>query len=190
MYAQPSPAASKPSKSNIIRKLPVIGAAAIALVLVLIFLFRSVVGSGSLTANGAVKDYFKAVEDGSGKKIMNATLSNPMIKALCAEGDMTKKELIESLDMDYDKYGFEFQYRKIVIEDKEKVDKADVKEFNKACKDSTGVNPHIRKAYTIEVSYECRYAYGGEWSDWEDDSETFVVYKSNGNWYVMEDSMF
>lgn len=177
----------KASNNKILKKLPVFAAAAVVVVVGLVFLFRCVVGSGSLTMKGAVKDYFKAVESGDGKKIMNATLSNPMVKIIRESEDLTKKEIIDYFEADYDTYGMKVDYRNIEIEDKEKWDKDDVDQINESCKDGIGIDPHIKKVYDIEVSYEYRYSYDGEWSDWSDETLDLDVYKSNGNWYVMGD---
>lgn len=177
----------KASNNKILKKLPVFAVAAVVVVVGLVFLFRCVVGSGSLTMKGAVKDYFKAVENGDGRKIMNATLSNPMIKVVKESEDLTKKDIIDSLEVDYDTYGMKVDYRNIEIEDKEKWDKDEVDEFNESCKDGSGIDPHVKKVYDIEVSYEYRYSYDGEWGDWSEESIDLSAYKSNGNWYVIGD---
>ena len=192
-YSQPvygqQPTAS-PVPANIMKKLPIIAAAAVVVVILAIFFFRCVVGSGSLTMKGAVNNYYKAVETGKGKKIVDACLSNPMLNAICEEEDMTRMEVRKELEADYDEYSVKIDYRKIKIEDKEKYDKEDVKELNEDCKDSTDINPHIKKMYEVEVSYEYRYYSFGEWSDWQERTETITTYKSNGNWYVLPDSIF
>ena len=71
------------------------------------------------------------------------------------------------------------------------VHKEDVKEFNEGIKDETGVNPHIKKVYQVEVKYKQRYKYtGDDWTDWDKKTDTLYVYKSNGNWYVFPSSIF
>ncbi|MDD6234784.1 MAG: zinc-ribbon domain-containing protein [Lachnospiraceae bacterium] len=194
-YGQPVYAAgnqtpqTKPSKLN--KMLPVYAIGAVLVALLLVFFFRSVVGSGSLTMKGAVKSYSKAIEAQSGKKMLNATMSRPLIKAIIKGEDMTKKDIIEELDSVYDDSDMKIKIKDIRITDKEKMDKDDVKEFNEGIKDETGVNPHIKKVYQVEVKYKQRYKYSGEdWTDWDKKTDTVYVYKSNGNWYVFPSSIF
>ena len=140
---------------------------------------------------GAVKSYGKAIEAQSGKKMLNATMSGPLIKAVKKGEDMTKKDIIEELDSIYDDSDVKIKIKDIRITDKEKMDKEDVKEFNEGIKDETGVNPHIRKVYQVEVKYKQRYKYtGDDWTDWDKKTDTLYVYKSNGNWYVFPSSIF
>ena len=195
-YGQPVYAAgnqtaqTKPAKFNN-KMLPVYAAAAVLVILLIVFFFRSVVGSGSLTMKGAVKAYGKAVEAQSGKKMLNATMSGPLIKAVKKGEDMTKKDIIEEFDSIYDDSDVKIKIKDIRITDKEKMDKEDVKEFNEGIKDETGVNPHIRKVYQVEVKYKQRYKYtGDDWTDWDKKTDTLYVYKSNGNWYVFPSSIF
>ena len=57
--------------------------------------------------------------------------------------------------------------------------------------EETGVNPHIKKVYQVEVKYKQRYKYtGDDWTDWDKKTDTLYVYKSNGNWYVFPSSIF
>ena len=173
------------------KMLPVYAAAAVLVILLIVFFFRSVVGSGSLTMKGAVKAYGKAIEAQSGKKMLNATMSGPLIKALKEGEDMTKKDIIEEFDSIYDDSDIKMKIKDIRITDKEKMAKEDVKEFNERIKDETGVNPHIKKVYQVEVKCKQRYKYfGGDWTDWDKKTDTLYVYKSNGNWYVFPSSMF
>lgn len=195
-YGQPVYAAgnqtaqTKPAKFNN-KMLPVYAAAAVLAILLIVFFFRSVVGSGSLTMKGAVKAYGKAIEAQSGKKMLNATMSGPLIKAVKKGEDMTKKDIIEEFDSIYDDSDMKIKIKDIRITDKEKMDKEDVKEFNEGIKDETGVNPHIRKVYQVEVKYKQRYKYtGDDWTDWDKKTDTLYVYKSNGNWYVFPSSIF
>ena len=195
-YGQPVYAAgnqtaqTKPAKFNN-KMLPVYAAAAVLVILLIVFFFRSVVGSGSLTMKGAVKSYGKAIEAQSGKKMLNATMSGPLIKAVKEGEDMTKKDIIEELDSIYDDSDMKIKIKDIRITDKEKMDKEDVKEFNEGIKDETGVNPHIKKVYQVEVKYKKRYKYtGDDWTDWDKKTDTLYVYKSNGNWYVFPSSIF
>lgn len=195
-YGQPVYAAgnqtaqTKPAKFNN-KMLPVYAAAAVLVILLIVFFFRSVVGSGSLTMKGAVKSYGKAIEAQSGKKMLNATMSGPLIKAVKEGEDMTKKDIIEELDSIYDDSDMKIKIKDIRITDKEKMDKEDVKEFNEGIKDETGVNPHIKKVYQVEVKYKQRYKYtGDDWTDWDKKTDTLYVYKSNGNWYVFPSSIF
>ena len=107
------------------------------------------------------------------------------------KGSRGKKDIIEELDSIYDDSDMKIKIKDIRITDKEKMDKEDVKEFNEGIKDETGVNPHIKKVYQVEVKYKQRYKYtGDDWTDWDKKTDTLYVYKSNGNWYVFPSSIF
>lgn len=172
--------------------IPVAAVAAVALIFLVVFFFRSVVGSGSLTMKGAVKSFYQANEDMSGKKLVNATMSNSMLKALKEDGT-TKKELIDEIDemyeyrADYAGDDYEIRYRKIKITDKEKYDRDEVKDFVEYIEDETDVKVSIQKMYEVEVSYEVWDYYDEEW---EEDEDTLILYKSAGNWYVFLTSLY
>ena len=72
-------------------KIIIAAVAAVVAIFAIIFITRSVIGSGALTAKGAVKKYVKAVAAQDFKKILNYSMTKPMYKA----SEMTKKEFIE-----------------------------------------------------------------------------------------------
>ena len=164
--------------------IPVAAVAVIFLVWFTVFFFRSVVGSGSLTMNGAVKAYYEAYEAKDGKKLVDATLSNSMLKALKESEDMTKKEIIEEYDDIFDTYSssYQFKFKNIKITDKEKYDRSDIKDLIEDIEDETDVRVSIQKAYEVEVSFKQWNNYTEEWTKTD---ATLVVYKSAGNWYVL-----
>ena len=168
--------------------IPVAAVASVFLIWLVVFFFRSVVGSGSITMKGAVKAYYNAEADMNAKKYINATMSNTMLKAVKESEDMTKKELIEQMEEMYEYreawYGddYEVKYRRIKIEDKDYYDRDDVRDMIEEIEDETDVKVSIQKICEVEVSYE-RWDCSIE--EWKDGETVLTLYKSAGNWYVM-----
>lgn len=195
-YGAPQAAQATAPSENKLKKLvkgkvwliPVAAVASVVLIWFIVFFFRSIVGSGSVTMKGAIKAYYSAQSDMDAKKYINATMSNTMLKAIKESEDMTKRELIEDLQDTYDLkeewYGddYEVKYRRIKIEDREYYDRDDVKDVIEEIEDETDVKVSIQKICEVEVSYE-RWDYSEE--EWEDGEATLTLYKSAGNWYVM-----
>lgn len=194
-YGAPQAAPAAPSENKLKKLLkgkvwiiPVAAVASIFLIWFIVFFFRSMVGSGSVTMKGAVKAYYDAEADMNAKKYVNATMSNSMLKAFKESQDMTKKELVEQIEEMYEYreawYGedYEVKYRRIKIEDKEYYDRDDVKDMVEEIKDETDVKVSIQKICEVEISYE-RWDSNSE--EWEDGEATLTLYKSAGNWYVM-----
>ncbi len=195
-YGTPQAAQASAPAENKFKKLikgkvwliPVAAVASIFIIWLLVFIFRSVVGSGSVTMKGAVKAYYEAEAKLDAKKYINATMSNSMLKAYKESEDMTKRELIEDLQDSFDLvveyYGddYEVKYRRIKIEDKDYYDRDDVKDVVENIEDETDVKVSIQKICEVEVSYE-KWNYRTE--EWEDGETDLILYKSAGNWYVM-----
>lgn len=173
--------------------IPVAAVAVIFLTWFVIFFFRTVVGSGSATMKGAVNAYYKAMQKMDGKALVNATMSNSMLKAMKESEDMTKREIIEELDENFedmqDLYedwydeDYKVKYKNIKIKDKDKYDRDDIKDIVEEIEDETDVKVSIQQIYEVEVSYR-------EWDcieeEWNKEEATLILYKSAGNWYVMD----
>lgn len=159
----------------------VIGAAALIIIAVcLIVIFT---GSGSLTMNGAVKSYYKALQKESGKAYIEATCSPSMIKALEKELGISKSKLIKKMDSGMSYLVDEgVKYRNFEITDKEKYDKDEIKEGIDDIKDETGVRVKISQMYDITVEFEM---WDPDYEEWDSDEEDLTVYKSGGKWFVM-----
>lgn len=204
-FTYEQPAAAQPAQSggvmDKIKKitggkiwlLPVAAVAVIFVIWFVIFFFRSVIGSGALTQKGAIKAYFKAYEDEDAKDLINATMSNSMKKAICEAGNMDKEDLIDEAEDTFDGYkdwygdDYEIKYKNIKIKDVDKFDRDDIDDVLDAIEDETDVKVRIQKMCEVEVSYRV-WDYDEE--EWVKSEETLVLYKSAGNWYVMEFSGF
>jgi uncharacterized membrane protein YvbJ len=209
-YEQPA-ASAQPAQSNggfndVIEKgkkmtggkvwlIPVIAVGAIFVLWFVIFFFRSVVGSGAISKKGAVNAYFKAQAKRDAKAYVNATMSPSMLKAVLEEGDYdNKKELIEELEESYEEYDewyedyydekYKIKYKNIKIEDMDKCDKDDIEDLVDEIEDDTDVKVKISQMYEVEVSYKYWDSYEEDWEKVKD--RELIVYKSAGNWYVME----
>lgn len=156
------------------------GGIAVLVVVILVVFFRSFVGSGSLTVNGAVKSYFSAIAKQDAGDYISATMSSKVKKAVKEMGGFdSNAELREEME-DYLEYT-ETKYRRISVEDKDKVKSKEVRELIEEIEDESDVKVTMSKVYEVEVEYE----YKSEYTDgWQDGSATLYVYKASGNWYV------
>lgn len=174
--------------------IPVLAVGAVVVLVLVIFFFRSVLGSGAMTKKGAINAYFKAEAKRSAKAYINATMSPSMLKAyLEEEGYDNKKEFIEELEESYEEYEewyedfydekYKVKYKNIKIEDMDKCDKDDIEDIVDEIEDETDVKVKISQMYEAEVSYKYWDNADEEWVKVKD--QEFIVYKSSGNWYVL-----
>jgi hypothetical protein len=116
-----------------------------------------------------------------------------MKKAICEAGNMDKEDLIDEAEDTFDGYkdwygdDYEIKYKNIKIKDVDKFDRDDIDDVLDAIEDETDVKVRIQKMCEVEVSYRM-WDYNEE--EWVKSEETLVLYKSAGNWYVMEFSGF
>ncbi len=168
--------------------LPVALVAVIFVIWFVVFFFRTLIGSGAVTKQGAIKAYYNAWADMDAKAYINATMSNSMLKAIEESEDMDKKDLIEDMEDSFewmeDFYGddYEIKYKRIKIEDVDDIDKDDVEDFVDDIEDETDVKISIQKMCEVEVSYRV-WDYDDE--EWVKEETTLTLYKSAGNWYVL-----
>lgn len=168
-------------KGTDMKKLIIGAALAVVAIFVAIFFFRSVIGSGAITAKGAVKDYFKAQEKQSASKLISATMSSRMYKVADVKKSELKEEYKENFE-DEDKVSF----KSIKIKKSKNISKLLVKSTNSYYALSSGKNPKISKMREVTVSY--KYREEGD-DEWEKDEMTLTLYKSSGNWYVLPDEL-
>ena len=158
-------------------KIIIAAVAAVVAIFAIIFITRSVIGSGALTAKGAVKKYVKAVAAQDFKKILNYAMTKPMYKA----SEMNKKEFIEEDGDFYDKddaYKIkDFKVKKVKTYSGKKV-----KDYNEDFYDEYDVKPHIKKLAVVTVTYK---VYDEDSEDWEKVEKQYTTYKYHGNWYVL-----
>lgn len=169
--------------------LPVALVAVIFVIWFVVFFFRTIIGSGAVTKKGAIKAYYNAMADMDAKDYINATMSNSMLKAIEEAEDMDKDDLIEEMEDTFDSfedwYGddYEIKFKKIKIEDVDDYDKDDIEDFVDEIEDETDVKVSIQKMCEVEVEYKM-WDYDEE--EWVKEEDTLLLYKSAGNWYVME----
>lgn len=168
------------------RLIPVLGAAALLMILFLVFFFRCVVGSGSLTKNGAVKAYYDAVYSRDGEALFDATVSNSLLNALEESTGFNKNRIIILMRAQMTAASVNSRYRRVKITDSEKYDKSEIRKAVEEIEDKTGVSVKISQMCRAEVSYEIWNSY---YDEWQEGTERLVLYKSGGNWYVMPDNL-
>lgn len=178
--------ASKITKGKI-WLIPVAAVAAVAVIWFIVFFFYTLIGSGSVTQKGAIEAYFKAKQKQSGKQYLDATLSSSMLKAVKEQTDMDKEEIIEEFDdyLDTDDLD-DAKFKNVVVKFTYDFDKEDVKILKERIKDEFDCKVSISDAAEVEILYK-------EWDDdaevWNSKTAIITVYKSAGNWYVLDPIM-
>ncbi len=171
----------KSGNSQNLLKVVIGGVAAVFALIIVIFFFRSVVGSGAMTAKGALKDYLKAQATCDAKDYVNATMSHKFLKAVKEEEDMSKSEIIDDLDDSFSDSD-EYEIKDIKITKKKEMSDKKVENIEEYIEDETDVKVNISKVYTITYKYKYKSDDTDGWETMKDC--TAVVYKQAGNWYV------
>ncbi|MCM1308067.1 MAG: zinc ribbon domain-containing protein [Butyrivibrio sp.] len=166
--------------------IPILGAAAALLVLLLVFFFRCVAGSGSLTQNGAVKAYYDALGSRNGEKLLDATVSDSLLKAIEEESGFNKSHIIRLMRASLTASGDNVSYRHVKITDAEEYDKSEINDFVQSLERKLGTTVKISAMCAAKVSYEIWNSYYEEWQEY---TGKLVLYKSGGSWYVMPDNL-
>ena len=168
--------------------IPVIAAGGLAVILLLVFLFRGIFGGGSLTREGAVRSYYKAMQSGKGERVLDATMSDGILDAVMEKTGFTRTQIVKLLDkantVGASKTDYEKGYRNVVITKETKCDDEDIDNFVDSIKSATDVNVRISAMYEVKVEYQVWNTYYDEWQTATDD---IMLYRSGGSWYVMQD---
>ncbi len=182
-YGQPQgqPGAKKPVNG---KKIGIIVGVAVALVLVIVFVTKFT-GPGAPTQKAALKSYIKAVVNEDADDYIDACLPKKLLKGVIKESGDEKAEYKESLQFRLSWwYGYIEDIKKIKITKIYEQDKSDIKDFEDKMKDKYNVK--IKVTELVRVKYEYQVKTDGEW---EEDSDSILLYKTGGKWFV-KGSMF
>lgn len=149
----------------------------LVMIVLVVVLLCSFFGGGS---KSVVKDYYKAIEKGSAKALME-TVPKDYLKDLMDDNDLSRKELTEDVQDYLDNYYDDYEDIKVTFKDKEKLDEndfADYFDFEDA--DELEVKKGVK--YELKVRY-------GSGKKKENENEDFIVFQYKGKWYSM-DAMF
>lgn len=168
--------------------IPVAAVGAVAVIWFIVFFFYSLIGSGSVTQKGAIEAYYKSFQKQSGKKYLDATLSNSMLKAVKESSDMDKDEIIEEYDDMLDSSAYDdVKYKDVKIRFTYDYDREDVKILKEQLEDEFDTKVSISDAAEVEFSIK---EWNEEYEVWNRYNTKLVLYKSAGNWYVLDTDAF
>ncbi len=179
LYGEP---ATK-NKSKLMKLIIPIAAGVVALVVALILIF-----GGSYKT--PVKNYFKAIESGSGSKLQSCYSFS--VKAAKADGESSAeikedyKDRAEDLNENYaDRYGKDFKI-KYKIKDTDEWDKDEIEDMeellNELIEEEDAKMGKVRISKVVEVEVEVEVK-GSE--DEAEFDKTFTVAKINGKWSLV-----
>ena len=186
-YGQPQgqPGAKKPVNG---KKIGIIAGIAVVLVLAIV-LVTKFIGPGAPTQKAALKSYVEALVDQDAGDYLDACLPKKLLKGVKNELEDTYnilyddfEDAIESRMYWYSSYWYDDadDVRKIKITDKEKLDRSDIRELQDELKDDYNVK--IKITELVYVEFECEVKEDGEW---ETETDTAILYKTGGKWFVM-----
>lgn len=168
------------------RLIPLFGAAAVLIILFLVFFFRYVTGSGSLTKNGAVKAYYGALHSKDGEALLDAMVSDSLLKAIEEDSGFDKERIVRLMRASITASSTNYKYRRIRITNSEKYDKSEISDFVRKIDRQMGASVKISDMSKVEVTYEVWNSY---YEEWQESTAQLVLYKSGGKWYVMPDNL-
>lgn len=187
-----------PTAEEISNRNKTIGTAGIAVAAVLFFVLIGALFNLGDSYKDPVKNYFAAMEKGSGKKLQKAygdKIVDGLDNLLEEEDVYEDEEDIDDIDdvFDYmaeeyhdtlvDAYGKNIKV-KYKITDKEKLDKDELKDIEKSLKEMLDEKCKVKKGYEIEVEATVK----GKDDKGTDDQEITVI-KLDGDWIMYDETL-
>lgn len=187
-----------PTAEEISNRNKTIGTAGIAAAAVLFFVLIGALFNLGDSYKDPVKNYFTAMEKGSGKKLQKAygdKIVDGLDNLLEEEDVYEDEEDIDDIDdvFDYmaeeyhdtlvDAYGKNIKV-KYKITDKEKLDKDELKDIEKSLKEMLDEKCKVKKGYEIEVEATVK---GKDGKDTDD--QDITVIKLDGDWVMYDETL-
>lgn len=187
-----------PTAEEISNRNKTIGTAGIAVAAVLFFVLIGALFNLGDSYKDPVKNYFSAMEKGSGKKLQKAygdTIVDAMDDMFEEEDVYEDEEDIDDIDDAFD-YLAEEQHDSLVdeygknirikhkITDKEKLDKDELKDIEKSLKEMFDEKCKVKKGYELEVEATIKGKDGKDTAD-----EKITVIKLDGDWVMYDEAL-
>ena len=163
------------------KKIGIIAGVVVALALVIVLVIKFI-GPGAPTQKAAIKSYVEAVIAQNADDYFDACFPKKLLKGVIKEYDISNDDFKYETEQMLSDYADADEVRKIKIIDKEKMDRSDIEDFEDEIKDEFNVNIKISELVLVEYEYEAK-----EDGEWENESDTITLYKTDGKWFVKED---
>ena len=132
-----------------------------------------------------LETYYNAMVDEDAEMVVACMYTDDLLDALLDSEDMSRDELYDEVESMY----FESLYadwdevKNIEITDEEELDDSEVEYFNEVFADEYDYDCNIKEMYVYDIDYEY---YDGYYESWEEDTDTLLLFKMDGGWYVSQ----
>lgn len=193
-YAQPYTSAPAPKQANktVIIVVLIVALLAVVGVILAIVLLNNKKDSGSSSTgfqNGTkqevLESYYNAMVEEDAETVVACMYTDDLLDSLLETEGMDREDLYEQVEDMY----FEGLYsdwedvKNIEIVDEEELSSSDVDSFNEAFEDEYDIECNITEMFICDIDYEY---YDGYYDSWEEDTDTLLVFKMDGGWYVSQ----
>ena len=191
-YAQPYAQEPKAANKKAIIIVLIIALLVVVGVIVAIVLNNKSGDSGKDSAkfkNGTKEEvletYYNAMVDEDAEMVVACMYTDGLIDAMLESESVTREELYEQVESMY----FESLYadweevKNIEITDEEELGEDEMEYFNVAFSEAYDYECDITEMYVCDIDYEY---YDGYYESWEEDTDTLLVFKMQGGWYVSQ----
>ncbi len=173
-----------PEKKNARNNLIIAGGAVVVLILLVIIISSLAGGSGY---KAPLDDFVKGFNKCDSKKLLNSMYTSDMLDDMTDEEDVKLKELYDEMDEELedafdeleDEYGKKLKMD-IKVEDKKKLDKDDLEEYEDNYDDYFDANVKISKGYELD----CVLTIEGKDDDDEEEIELVVLKIKGEGWKI------
>ncbi len=193
-YAQPYVQSQAPKSANkkVIIIVLIIALLVVAGVIAAIVLFSkdgdSKKGSAKFkngTKEEVLDTFYNAMVDEDAEMVVACMYTDGLIDSMLESENLTREELYDQVESMY----FESLYadwdevKNIEITDEEELDDDEVEYFNEVFAAAYDYDCDITEMYVCDIDYEY---YDGYYDSWEEDTDTLLVFKMQGGWYVSQ----
>ncbi len=132
-----------------------------------------------------LETYYNAMVDEDAEMVVACMYTDDLLDALLDSEDMSRDELYDEVESMY----FESLYadwdevKNIEITDEEELDDSEVEYFNEVFADEYDYDCNIKEMYVCDIDYEY---YDSYYESWEEDTDTLLLFKMDGGWYVSQ----
>ncbi len=189
-YGQ-APAPKKANKTGIIIALVVALVVVIGVIAAVVFLGKD--GKGGSKSSGfkngtkqeVLETYYNAMVEEDAETVVACMYSDGLLEAVLEVENYTEDKLYDEVESMYfdSMYADWEEVKNIEITDEEELDEDEIDYFNEVFSDTYDYDCNIKEMYICDIDYEY---YDGYYEEWEEDTDTLLVFKMEGAWYVSQ----
>ncbi len=173
----------KVNKKKLILLLSLLGVVLLAGLGFAVFAFT---GRGSITIGGAIRGYFKSIEDKNVDKYIRICYPSAWSDHYVPRGnDVDLSVLVEAVFARQEG----ISVKEVNVQREEKLEEVFVKRFHDKIKEIYEVDLGISEVYRVYFTLKVSYIDNGEEVTYDSDTRARYIYKYKGKWYYMADTL-